>query len=33
MYRVEKLEWLDREQLQSVMVALVYDAKRHGRPA
>ncbi|BBF84529.1 phage protein [Aquitalea magnusonii] len=33
MYRVEKLEWLNNEQLQGVMVALVYDAKRHGRPA
>ncbi|BBF85721.1 phage protein [Aquitalea magnusonii] len=32
MYKVEKLEWLDYEQLQGVMVALVYDARRNGRP-
>ncbi|BBF84422.1 phage protein [Aquitalea magnusonii] len=33
MYRIEKIEWLDYEQLNGVMVALVYDARRNGRPA
>lgn len=31
MYKVERLEWLNAKQLQGVVSALVYDAKRHGR--
>ncbi len=33
MYKIEKLEWLEYEQLHGLMVALVYDAKRNGRTA
>lgn len=32
MFGKERLEWLTTEQLASVMNALQYDAKRHGRP-
>lgn len=31
LYKVEKLEWLNPEQLRGVVAALAYDAKRHGR--
>jgi len=31
MFQVEKLDWLTPEQLVSVVAALTYDAKRHGR--
>ncbi len=33
MYGVEKLEWLKPEQVRGVMVVLMRDAARHGRPA
>lgn len=33
MFKVERVEWLDGEQLQKLVAAFVYDAKRHGRPA
>lgn len=32
MYKVERVEWCDTKQLQGLVAALVYDAKRHGRP-
>lgn len=31
LYKVEKVEWLNPEQLRGVVAALSYDAKRHGR--
>lgn len=31
LYKVEKVEWLNPEQLRGVVAALAYDAKRHGR--
>jgi len=31
MFEVEKVDWLTPEQLVSVVAALAYDAKRHGR--
>lgn len=31
MFKVERVEWLDAGQLQRLVAALVYDAKRHGR--
>lgn len=31
MYNVDRLEWLDAEQLGGVVAALAKDAKRHGR--
>lgn len=31
MYQVERVEWCDNKQLQGLVAALVYDAKRHGR--
>lgn len=31
MFQVEKTDWLDSEQLQKLVAALTYDAKRHGR--
>ncbi|WP_300656251.1 gp16 family protein [Pseudomonas sp.] len=32
MFKVERLEWLDSDQLRRLIAALAYDAKRHGRP-
>jgi len=32
MYKVEKLEWLTPDQVRGVMVVLMRDAARHGRP-
>ena len=32
MFKVERVEWLDSGQLQRLVAAFVYDAKRHGRP-
>ncbi|MCM2318084.1 MAG: regulatory protein GemA [Pseudomonas sp.] len=32
MFQVERVEWCDSDQLQRLVAALVYDAKRHGRP-
>lgn len=32
MFQVEKVDWLDDQQLQKLLAALIYDAKRHGRP-
>lgn len=32
MFKVERVEWCDSDQLQRLVAALVYDAKRHGRP-
>lgn len=32
MFQVERVEWLDSGQLQRLVAAFVYDAKRHGRP-
>ncbi|MNO60771.1 hypothetical protein D3C76_513970 [compost metagenome] len=32
MYRVERLEWCNEEQLRGIVAALAYDARRHGRP-
>lgn len=31
LYKVEKVEWLNPEQLRGVVAALSYDAKRRGR--
>lgn len=31
MFKVERVEWLEAGQLQRLVAALVYDAKRHGR--
>lgn len=31
MFKVERVEWLDAEQLHKMVAALSYDAKRHGR--
>lgn len=31
MFQVEKVDWLDDQQLQKLMAALIYDAKRHER--
>lgn len=31
MFDVDKVDWLDAEQLQKLVAALTYDAKRHGR--
>lgn len=31
MFQVEKVDWLEYEQLNSLMKALIYDAKRNGR--
>ncbi|OLN30426.1 Phage protein [Desulfovibrio sp. DV] len=33
MYGAEKLEWLKPEQVRAIMVVLMRDANRHGRPA
>jgi len=33
MFKVDRVEWLDAKQLGSLVSALAYDAKRHGRPA
>lgn len=33
MYHVEKFEWLTPDQVRGVMVVLMRDAVRHGRPA
>jgi phage gp16-like protein len=33
MFKVERVEWLDARQLGSMVAALTYDAKRHGRSA
>ncbi|MNZ89597.1 hypothetical protein D3C78_1085290 [compost metagenome] len=32
MFKVERVEWCESDQLQRLVAALVYDAKRHGRP-
>ncbi|MCY1559504.1 hypothetical protein D9M68_965510 [compost metagenome] len=32
MFQVERVEWLDSDQLRRLIAALTYDAKRHGRP-
>jgi phage gp16-like protein len=32
MFKVERVEWLDPEQLHKMVAALTYDARRHGRP-
>ncbi|WP_181297005.1 gp16 family protein [Pseudomonas sp. Q2-TVG4-2] len=32
MFKVERVEWLDSGQLQRLVAAFVYDAKRHGKP-
>lgn len=32
LFRVERVEWLDSDQLGRLIAALAYDAKRHGRP-
>ncbi|WP_439861605.1 gp16 family protein [Pseudomonas sp. MBLB4136] len=32
MFKVDRLEWLDSDQLRRLIAALAYDAKRHGRP-
>ena len=32
MFKVERVEWLDPGQLQKLVAALTYDARRHGRP-
>lgn len=31
MFKVERVEWLDPVQLQKMVAAMAYDAKRHGR--
>ncbi len=31
MFQVEKIDWLEPEQLIKLVAALTYDAKRHGR--
>lgn len=31
MYKVDRVEWCDTAQLQGLVAALTYDAKRHGR--
>lgn len=31
MFTVDKVDWLNAEQLQKLVAALTYDAKRHGR--
>lgn len=33
MFNVERVAWCNPEQLQRIIAALVYDAKRHGRRA
>lgn len=33
MFKVERVEWLDSGQLQRLVAAFVYDAKRHGKPS
>lgn len=32
MFKVERVEWCDADQLRRLIAALTYDAKRHGRP-
>ncbi|QLG90914.1 regulatory protein GemA [Pseudomonas yamanorum] len=32
MFKVERVEWLDPGQLQKIVAALTYDARRHARP-
>ena len=32
MFKVERIEWCDFDQLRKVIAALSYDAKRQGRP-
>lgn len=32
MFKVERVEWCDGDQLRRLVAALTYDAKRHGRP-
>lgn len=32
MFKVERVEWCDCDQLRRLVAALTYDAKRHGRP-
>ena len=31
MFKIHKAQWLESEQLRRLMLALLYDAKRHGR--
>ena len=33
MFKVERVEWCDTDQLRRLVAALAYDAKRNGRPA
>lgn len=33
MFKIDKLDWCDVDQLQRIVAALAYDAKRNGRPA
>ncbi|MDA8483613.1 regulatory protein GemA [Pseudomonas resinovorans] len=32
MFKVERVEWCDTDQLRRLVAALSYDAQRHGRP-
>jgi phage gp16-like protein len=32
MWKIQRVEWLDDNQLQRLMQALIIDAGRHGRP-
>lgn len=32
MFKVERVEWCDADQLRRIITALTYDAERHGRP-
>ncbi|UGA40370.1 DUF1018 domain-containing protein [Chromobacterium haemolyticum] len=32
MFQIARIDWLDYEQLNKLMLALVYDARRNGRP-
>lgn len=32
MFKIDKLDWCDVDQLQRIVAALAYDAKRNGRP-
>lgn len=32
MFKVQKVEWCDTDQLRRLIAALAYDAKRNGRP-
>ncbi|NHR06504.1 regulatory protein GemA [Chromobacterium haemolyticum] len=32
MFQIARVDWLDAEQLNKLMLALIYDARRNGRP-